>query len=78
MKTVWDRQVGEGEIMDEIELLMTSDDVQQQCINQWVGIVGNDIIHGDSVKDIIKKAKEKYPDKEPLIVKLPSETAMLL
>jgi hypothetical protein len=45
---------------------------------KWIVVVGKDIIKGDSAKELFKLAKEKYPQKELFIMKVPHNATMLL
>jgi len=45
---------------------------------KWIAVVKRDILKGTSAKEVFEKAKEKYPDKEPFIMKVPENSIMLL
>lgn len=43
-------------------------------VGEWIAIVDNEIVsHGADVKSIYKIAKKKYPQKRPLITKVPEK-----
>jgi len=65
--------------MAEFEFLMSMGDELGQYAGRWVAVVGEEIVAvGDSGVEVFEKAKEKYPDREPLIMKVVSETVILL
>jgi len=46
--------------------------------NKWISIVGNDMVaQCDSAIEAFTKAKRKYPDSEPFIMKVPSNAITL-
>jgi hypothetical protein len=46
---------------------------------KWIAVVGNDIVaQGDDAKEVFDKAKDKHPEREPFIMKVPSDSIMLL
>jgi hypothetical protein len=50
-----------------------------EYVGRWIAIVGDKIVaKGTDAKVVFKQAKEKFPDKEPLILKVPQDTVMLL
>ncbi len=47
-------------------------------IGEWIAICGNKIIaHGPNVKEVFAAAKEKYPNKRPLLVRVPEKETMI-
>jgi len=45
---------------------------------EWVAICDNKIVsHGKDVKEVFREAQKKYPDKKPLLSKVPSKSAMI-
>lgn len=63
----------------EYEYIMSISDELGQHLGEWIAVVGEEIIaSGETAKEVYDKAKEKYPDKEPFIMKIPKETVMLL
>lgn len=44
----------------------------------WIAVVQKDVIRGCSAKEVIKRAREKYPNKEPYVMKVPDNANMLL
>lgn len=45
---------------------------------EWVAICDDKIVsHGEDVKEVFKIAKEKFPNKKPLLSKVPSEATMI-
>jgi len=62
----------------EFEYLMSLSNVGNY-VGKWVAIVGNDLVAtGSSGKEVFKLAKEKYPTREPFVMKVPADRVMLL
>ena len=63
---------------DEFECLLSMPDLGKY-VGKWVVIVNNTVVSsGKSGKEIFAEAKEKYPNKTPLLLKVPTNTVMLL
>ncbi len=63
----------------EYEYVMSARDQLGEHLGDWIAVVGEEIVStGDNAKVVYQKAKEKYPDKTPFIMKIPKETVMLL
>lgn len=63
----------------EFEYLLSIGDKLSEYVDRWIAIVGEEVVAvGDSAREVFEAAKRKYPDREPMIVKLPSERVMLL
>ncbi len=63
----------------EYEYVMSVRDQLGEHLGDWIAVVGEEIVSAsDNAKDVYQKAKEKYPDKTPFIMKIPKETVMLL
>ena len=63
----------------EYEYIMSISDELGQHLGEWIAVVGEEIVaSGETAKEVYDKAKERYPDKEPFIMKIPKETVMLL
>jgi len=46
---------------------------------KWVAIIGNEVIAmGDSGKSVFEVAKKAHPKREPLIMRVPDNSIMLL
>jgi hypothetical protein len=64
--------------MDYLAYLMTIGNLEQY-VGKWVAIVGKDLVaSGDNGKEVFQKAKDKYPGKEPFLMKIPADTVMCL
>jgi len=64
---------------NEYEYLLASPDIIGQNVEKWMALVGEKVVAvGSSAKEVLAKAKQLYPDKEPFIAKFPKERAMLL
>ncbi|MGH9876227.1 MAG: DUF5678 domain-containing protein [Nitrososphaerales archaeon] len=63
----------------EYEYIMSISDELGDYVGQWIAVVDNEIVaKGDNAKDVYEKAKAKYPEREPFIMKVPKESIMLL
>jgi len=63
---------------DEFECLLSMPDLGKY-VGKWIAIVDAKVIFtADTGKMVFKKAREKYPRKTPLIMKVPSNANMLL
>lgn len=63
---------------NEYQCLMSMPDLGKY-IGKWIAIVGDQVVAiGDKGKEVFQKAKEKYPDREPLVLKVPADQVMLL
>lgn len=48
-------------------------------VGKWIAIIGDEIVaSGTDATAVFKEAKTKFPNKEPLILKVPADTVMLL
>lgn len=48
-------------------------------IDEWVAIVDDKIVsHGKNIKRVFQEAKQKFPNKNPLITKVPGKETMIL
>jgi hypothetical protein len=45
---------------------------------KWIAVVDRDIMEGNSAKEVVAKARTKYPKKELFIMKVPNNAVMLL
>ncbi len=45
---------------------------------QWVVIIGDEIITGDSAKEVYAEAKHRFPTSEPFIIKIPEQSNVML
>ena len=63
----------------EFEYLLSIEDQLSKYVGKWIAVVGEEIVAvGTTAVEVFEKAKEKYPDKEPMILNLPAERVMLL
>ena len=63
----------------EYEYLFTVPDVISKNVDKWMAMVGRKVVAvGDSPEEVLAKAAEEFPGKEPFVAKFPKETAMLL
>ncbi len=47
-------------------------------VGEWIVVVDDEIVsHGKDIKTIYSIAKEKYPDKTPLITKVPDKATCI-
>jgi predicted LPLAT superfamily acyltransferase len=66
-----------GQSVSEFEYVMSvSKDLEA---GKWIAVVGNEIVaKGTNAKEVFEQAKQKYPNKEPFIMKVPSDAIMLM
>lgn len=63
---------------DSYECLLSMRDLGKY-VDKWIAIVDDEIVSvGNTGKEVFKHAKQKHPEKIPLILKVPSDTVMLL
>ena len=63
--------------MGEFEYVMSISETLEP--GKWIAVVDNEIVvKSDNAKDVFDKVKEKYPDREPFIMKVPTNAVMLL
>lgn len=63
---------------DAYECLLSMRDLGKY-VDKWIAIVDGEIVSmGNVGKEVFKQARQKYPEKTPLILKVPSSTVMLL
>ncbi len=61
----------------EFEYLMSISESLEA--GKWVAIIGNEVIAmGDSGKSVFEVAKKAHPKREPLIMRVPDNSIMLL
>ena len=66
-------------MMTEYEYLAASSELITKNVDKWMAVVGKEIVAvGDSAKEVLRRAREAYPDKEPFIAKFPKQTVLLL
>ena len=44
----------------------------------WIAVVDEFVIEGKTAEEVFEKAKQKFPKKEPYIMKIPKNLVMLL
>jgi hypothetical protein len=63
----------------ELEYVMSIGDKLGDYVNCWIAVVDDKIIaEGNSAKEVFIKAKHQYPDKIPFVMKVPSDTVMVM
>jgi len=63
---------------NEYECLLSMRDLGKY-VDKWIAIIDDEIVSiGDVGKEVFKQARQKYPERTPLILKVPSNTIMLL
>ena len=45
---------------------------------KWIAVVDEDMVIGETAKEVFDKIKERHPKNEPLIMKVPDNANMLL
>ncbi len=72
---------GEGgrAIKGELEYLISIGDKLGSYINLWIAVVDDKIVaKGGSAKEVFLKAKQEHPKKIPFVMKVPSDTVMVM
>jgi len=63
---------------NEFECLFSMRDLGKY-VGKWIAVVDENIVaSGDFGKEVFEKAKQECPNREPLIMKVPVSTVMLL
>ena len=63
----------------ELEYLMSASGVLTDLVNQWVAVVDDKIVaHGTSAKEVFSSAKKQFPERIPFVMKVPSDTVMVM
>lgn len=63
---------------DEYQCLLSMPNLGNY-VGKWIAIVGEKVVaEGPDAKKVFARAKEKYPKREPLILKVPQDRVMLL
>jgi hypothetical protein len=63
---------------DELQCLMSMPNLGTY-IGKWIAVVGDEVVAtGSKGSEVYKASKEKYPDKMPLVMKVPEDKIMLL
>jgi hypothetical protein len=63
-------------VVNEFEYVMSIS--EKLSANKWIAVVDKEIIEGNSAKEVVERAKAKYPKKELYIMKVPDNANMLL
>lgn len=62
---------------NELDYLMTAE--LGELVGQWIAVIDDEIVAtGESGKEVFDKAMETHPDREPLIMQVPTNMVMLL
>ena len=63
----------------EYEHVMPINDQLGKYLGDWISVVDEEIVDaGHDAKTVYDKAKKKYPNRTPFVMKIPKETVMLL
>jgi len=63
---------------NEFQCLLSMPDLGSY-VGKWIAIIGDKVVAtGSDAKSVFNEAKEKYPKKEPLLMKVPKDRVMLL
>lgn len=50
-----------------------------EYVGKWIAVIEGDVVAiGDQGKEVYEQAKSKFPSKIPLILRVPTNTVMLL
>lgn len=67
-----------AKVESEFEYVMTMTNLGQY-VDKWIAVVDNRIVaQGTQAKEVFEKAKRRHPNREPLIMRVPSNRVMLL
>jgi len=65
--------------MTHTDFTMTTSKALGGFTGKWVSMVDNEVIaKGNDAKHVFAQAKKKYPNKIPLVMKVPTDGVMLL
>ena len=68
-----------GERMEELKYFAEFPQELKKYRGKHVAIIGNRVVaFGDNAIEVYKKAKEKYPDKKPVLAYVPREETLIL
>ena len=62
--------------MNEFDYIMSISETLES--GKWIAVVEKDIISGNSAKEVFEKVRERHPNREPFIMKVPENSNMLL
>lgn len=66
-------------VKGELEYVMSMGNKLGDYVNLWIAVVDNKVVaKGDNAKDVFLRAKRDYPEKTPFVMKVPSETVMVM
>ena len=66
-------------LKSEFEYIESLNGKLEKYVGNWISVVGEEIVDaGPDAQAVYDKAKKKYPDRTPFIMKIPKETDMLL
>jgi len=55
---------------EEYQFLVQQKNISQYA-GQWIAVVGKTIFSGKSLQEALNKAETKFPNKQPLVMKVP-------
>ncbi len=62
-----------------LEYLVSIGDRLGDYVNLWIAVVDEKIVaKGSSAKEVFLKAKQEHPEKVPFVMKVPSDTVMVM
>ena len=65
--------------MTDFEYVFESAESMGKYKDEWIIVIDQKIVaSGKNLKEIYQKVKEKYPDKEPFVTKIPTKDVMVL
>lgn len=63
----------------ELEHILSMGDKLGDYVNLWIAVVDDKIVaKGSSAKEVFLKAKQEQPEKVPFVMKVPSDTVMVM
>jgi orotidine-5'-phosphate decarboxylase len=66
-----------AQTVSEFDYVMTISEKLES--GKWIAVVGKEVVaKGDEAKAVYEEARRKFPDREPFLMKVPSEAIMLM
>jgi hypothetical protein len=66
-------------VKGELEYVMSIGDKLGDYANLWIAVVDDHIVaKGPNAQEVFQEAKEQYPKKIPFVMKVPSDTVMVM
>ncbi len=71
--------LGGNYVKGGLEYLMSIGDKLGDYVNLWIAVVDDQIVaKGVSATEVFQQAKKQHPNKIPFVMKVPSDTVMVM